>query len=220
MQDGFAPAICRASPATMACRSIPRASTSRGREGPGHAALRQQCHWRRRQRHYAAGRLSRLAVRRRARWRQSSTRAAAIAGSAATGTCSIGRGPWTVWGGGGARRTGDYDTPDGPVRQLCDRPAQCARRRRVGRHAVVLQRRRAGGTQPVRRALCRVSSMQPRAGEAEGRRRRSADWTVDLESDGPSTCASMRGLRASHGFLDNVESHVQPPRTTCTTSSR
>ena len=68
-----------------------------------------------------------------------------------------GAGQWMVWGGGGSRRTGDYDTPDGPVlnskSELSNgsvgagflrlarvrgarirhrgRPLRCARRRRV-----------------------------------------------------------------------------------------
>ncbi len=32
-----------------------------------------------------------------------------------SGNVQYGRGPWTVWAGGGARRTGDYESPDGPV---------------------------------------------------------------------------------------------------------
>ena len=32
-----------------------------------------------------------------------------------SGNVQYGQGPWTVWGGGGARRSGDYDTPEGPV---------------------------------------------------------------------------------------------------------
>jgi iron complex outermembrane receptor protein len=32
-----------------------------------------------------------------------------------TGTIQIGRGAWNVWGGGGGRRTGDYDTPSGSI---------------------------------------------------------------------------------------------------------
>jgi iron complex outermembrane receptor protein len=33
----------------------------------------------------------------------------------ASGNVQYGRGPWMVWAGGGSRRTGDYDTPIGPV---------------------------------------------------------------------------------------------------------
>jgi iron complex outermembrane receptor protein len=32
-----------------------------------------------------------------------------------SGNVQYGRGPWTVWAGGGARRTGDYESPDGVV---------------------------------------------------------------------------------------------------------
>jgi iron complex outermembrane receptor protein len=32
-----------------------------------------------------------------------------------SGNVQYGHGPWTVWGGGGARRTGDYESPVGPV---------------------------------------------------------------------------------------------------------
>lgn len=32
-----------------------------------------------------------------------------------SGNVQYGHGPWTVWGGGGARRTGDYESPAGPV---------------------------------------------------------------------------------------------------------
>jgi iron complex outermembrane receptor protein len=32
-----------------------------------------------------------------------------------SGNVQYGHGPWTVWGGGGARRTGDYESPAGPI---------------------------------------------------------------------------------------------------------
>jgi iron complex outermembrane receptor protein len=36
-------------------------------------------------------------------------------GVATNGSVQHGKGGWTMWAGGGARRTGDYDTPTGPV---------------------------------------------------------------------------------------------------------
>jgi iron complex outermembrane receptor protein len=33
-----------------------------------------------------------------------------------SGNVQYGQGPWTVWAGGGSRRAGDYESPDGPIR--------------------------------------------------------------------------------------------------------
>ena len=50
------------------------------------------------------------------------------AGSANTqaggaGNVQVGRGPWLVWAGGSARRTGDYDTPEGTIENSAARLA-------------------------------------------------------------------------------------------------
>jgi iron complex outermembrane receptor protein len=37
-------------------------------------------------------------------------------GAGANGSMQYGKNNWTVWAGGGARRSGDYETPSGPVR--------------------------------------------------------------------------------------------------------
>ncbi|MSO50715.1 MAG: TonB-dependent receptor, partial [Acidobacteria bacterium] len=39
----------------------------------------------------------------------------ANSGTSANGSVQFGKNNWTVWAGGGARRTGDYETPSGPV---------------------------------------------------------------------------------------------------------
>ena len=116
-----------------------------------------------------------------------------------SGNVQYGRGPWMAWGGGGARRTGDYSTPLGTV----------------GNSATELANGRGGFGWTGSRAFFSVGVQGERhrfgvpfassfhAHEDEG------DTAGALEVDLESTRRDIRvdtGLRAMRGaFLDNVK---------------
>lgn len=112
---------------------------------------------------------------------------------------------WLIWGGGGARRTGDYDTPDGAV----PNSASDLQRFAVGggRH---WDRAFLDGSVSYEQGVYGVPFAAMFEGEEEEEGEPSADEEEErIELDGDRTALRLNaGLRELGGFVEDAHAHA------------